>query len=402
MKNTYQNIEFFSDFFLRQESKETIIIGRTSINKYIEIPYDTIGIINDIYHQKIILDEYDNYEVEDIDEFIRNLIELNFIEYADGKKFESETINIDGISFPLITQDILKKIFTKKFFIALLIYLITIYSFIIAKHSDLFNLNYKQIFFSRSLLLITFTITILDFILVFLHEFSHFMAIRLLSGELGHVGIGRRLFYFVFQTKIDNIWILGKTKRIIVYLSGIICDLFILSLLCLCSIILKNGLLFSITRIAEFLLIVGILFEFKFYLKTDLYYLISDLSNSRNLMNESRMVLKNFFTKRKSKNIIASIYSILMIIGIFIEIAIVVLIGFPSFLFVLTQTIEDFMNSNWDYFFANLLVISLGTLEFILISYLFCKEKSSNLKLFFSKILTIRKLAHIGEPHPKS
>ncbi|CIO73253.1 Uncharacterised protein [Streptococcus pseudopneumoniae] len=302
----------------------------------------------------------------------------------------------------MITQDILKKIFTKKFFIALLIYLITIYSFIIAKHSDLFNLNYKQIFFSRSLLLITFTITILDFILVFLHEFSHFMAIRLLSGELGHVGIGRRLFYFVFQTKIDNIWILGKTKRIIVYLSGIICDLFILSLLCLCSIILKNGLLFSITRIAEFLLIVGILFEFKFYLKTDLYYLISDLSNSRNLMNESRMVLKNFFTKRKSKNIIASIYSILMIIGIFIEIAIVVLIGFPSFLFVLTQTIEDFMNSNWDYFFANLLVISLGTLEFILISYLFCKEKSSNLKLFFSKILTIRKLAHIGEPHPKS
>lgn len=111
MKNTYRNIEFFSDFFLRQESKETIIIGRTSINKYIEIPYDTIGIINDIYHQKIILDEYDNYEVEDIDEFIRNLIELNFIEYADGKKFESETINIDGISFPLITQDILKKIF---------------------------------------------------------------------------------------------------------------------------------------------------------------------------------------------------------------------------------------------------------------------------------------------------
>ena len=74
MKNTYRNIEFFSDFFLRQESKETIIIGRTSINKYIEIPYDTIGIINDIYHQKIILDEYDNYKVEDIDEFIRNLI----------------------------------------------------------------------------------------------------------------------------------------------------------------------------------------------------------------------------------------------------------------------------------------------------------------------------------------
>ena len=32
MKNTYRNIEFFSDFFLRQESKETIIIGRTSIN----------------------------------------------------------------------------------------------------------------------------------------------------------------------------------------------------------------------------------------------------------------------------------------------------------------------------------------------------------------------------------
>jgi len=376
LKSLETKIRFFPDFVFKKEGEKSYIAGRKNLNRYIEISEDAYEIIKSIVKLEdldLIKQELYSFSEGEIEDFIDQLVELNFLEIYEGKLITSETINKKGFSFPWISQRILKCIFNKVTIFIWGLFLTYVYFFILPQVS--FSLlNYKDIFFSKSLFITTITVTVLDFILVMLHEFSHFIAIRLLGGELGFIGIGRRFFYFVFETRIDNIWLLDKPKRIIVYLSGILCDVTLLSVFILVVNFTNIPLFHNISKVAILLLIVGIIFEFKFYLKTDLYFVIADIIDSRTLMADSIMYLRSFF-KYDRLSIASKFYSILIVLGLLIELYILVKVGIPASVLAIVRTYNNLVNKEWDYFFSNLVVIFLSFVELIFVVMTFISDK---------------------------
>lgn len=360
----------------KKEGEKCYIAGRKNLNRYIEISEDAFEIIKSIVKLEdldLIKQELYSFSEGEIEDFIDQIVELNFLEIYEGKLITSETINKKGFSFPWISQRILKCIFNKVTIFIWGLFLTYVYFFILPQVS--FSLfNYKDIFFSKSLFITTITVTVLDFILVMLHEFSHFIAIRLLGGELGFIGIGRRFFYFVFETRIDNIWLLDKPKRIIVYLSGILCDVTLLSVFILVVNFTNIPLFHNISKVAILLLIVGIIFEFKFYLKTDLYFVIADIIDSRTLMADSIMYLRSFF-KYDRLSIASKFYSILIVLGLLIELYILVKVGILASVLAIVRTYNNLVNKEWDYFFSNLVVIFLSFVELIFVVMTFISDK---------------------------
>lgn len=379
-KNEDLRIKFFDDIIFRKE-KNSFILGRENIDKYIEIP-EVAGLIiekllySNSINEVIVYLKNNNLEIDLLD-FVYNLYQLNFIEKINNIVIESENFKRNGLTFKFINRDYLKFLNNKYFKYIVNLYFIISFLFFIIFYPEKLFVSYKNIFFSNSLLKINIVIIILDFILVFFHEFSHFFSIRILSNKLGYISLGKRYFYLVFQTRLDNIWSIKKEDRIQIYLSGIKMDIFLISIFLYLIIFSNNILILSLSKICLLLLYLGILFEFKFYLKTDIYYLISDLFENRTLLEDSKNYIFQIFNlnfKKVSKTVF--IYSILYILGIIIETLILIIFFIPTaFLYIKTLYLS-YINWNSNLFYSNLITVLLNLIELIILFYLYIKNKS--------------------------
>ncbi|MCE2079552.1 hypothetical protein ACXOJ5_09025 [Streptococcus thermophilus] len=116
MKSLETKIRFFPDFVFKKEGEKSYIAGRKNLNRYIEISEDAYEIIKSIVKLEdldLIKQELYSFSEGEIEDFIDQLVELNFLEIYEGKLITSETINKKGFSFPWISQRILKCIFNK-------------------------------------------------------------------------------------------------------------------------------------------------------------------------------------------------------------------------------------------------------------------------------------------------
>ncbi|WP_212677012.1 hypothetical protein, partial [Paenibacillus sp. 7516] len=135
-----------------------------------------------------------------------------------------------------------------------------------------------------------------DIVLGLYHETAHVVAARYYGIQNININIGRRLIHLVYQTQIPNTWSVSKKGRRIMYLSGMIADCFLITLITIIGhFFLLQGfiVLYYIMRIITLTLLLGILFELKLYMRTDIYYLISDSLELPNLHQDSVKLLKN-------------------------------------------------------------------------------------------------------------
>jgi putative peptide zinc metalloprotease protein len=129
---------------------------------------------------------------------------------------------------------------------------------------------------------------------IFLHELGHVVAARA-YGLRSRLSVGRRLYKAVAQTEIEGIWTLPRRSRIVVYLSGVTLNAWIF-LVALCLVT------FWAAEVPEPLrrwLRLVLVFEWQasawqlmFYMKTDGYYLIADVTRERNLMEDAQAYLR--------------------------------------------------------------------------------------------------------------
>ncbi|MGQ7365707.1 hypothetical protein NWE22_02065 [Streptococcus parasuis] len=111
-----KKIKFFSDFVSKREGKDSYIVGRRKLNRYIEVSNDAYEIIKSIMeleNLELVKHELSSFSTYEIENFISELVELNFLEIINGELITSENIQKKGISFPWISQKVLKIIFNK-------------------------------------------------------------------------------------------------------------------------------------------------------------------------------------------------------------------------------------------------------------------------------------------------
>lgn len=99
------------------------------------------------------------------------------------------------------------------------------------------------------------------------------------------------------ETRSDAIYLHKKRKRYRFYLAGMLGDMvFVAAFVNLKSILALLNINVSSQLIDLCILqtIIGIIFQFNIFLKTDLYFVLADLLNKDNLYTDSGIMIKNF------------------------------------------------------------------------------------------------------------
>ena len=120
-----------------------------------------------------------------------------------------------------------------------------------------------------------------------IHELGHIAACAKYKLKSGGIGFG---FYFilpVMYAEITNIWMGTKEQRIIANLGGIFAEVLYAVILSIVYLIYQSPVcLFASLSISVF-----VLWEFNPFVRFDGYWLLSDLTNTPNLLLKSKQVL---------------------------------------------------------------------------------------------------------------
>lgn len=129
------------------------------------------------------------------------------------------------------------------------------------------------------------------------HELAHFAAAAFL-GIRARFSLGNRLFFGVAQTDLTELWLVDRNRRYLAYVAGMASDLVLGSAAVVVLWLAGHGIgplppaLSAGLRLAVLVFACGILWQFNFYLRTDVYYLVANATGCRNLARDARAYLK--------------------------------------------------------------------------------------------------------------
>lgn len=266
------------------------------------------------YVKNNINDKYNN----DINiyEFLMKLKGMGFLENKNKK--------VPNLSYK-IGKTLNRIIFNK--YAKIIFYTLFLLSIYICIQNFSYYFGYKYTFIFKNTFLSIIFYLILSWISVLFHEMTHYFSA---SGYGVHskISLGTRLQFLVAQTSMDNPYKTTTNNRIHIYMIGIITDA-LTSFICIVLIYFVNNLLLiNFLRCILYIKFGAILWQFLFYMKTDVYYAITCKIGETNLMMDSINYIKNKNEKNK-KNKILKYYSIFLILGRTISIIFFIVFTLP-------------------------------------------------------------------------
>jgi hypothetical protein len=196
-------------------------------------------------------------------------------------------------------------LFSGLLFLSLLLFAVFKPSLIIPRNKDFF--------FSNSLFINLFSAVVMGTVLGFLHELSHALVGAAKGLKRISFSFGVRMYYLVFETSFRDIYLIKEKNRLPIYLAGIVFDLGVMGLISLMlwlnliEIIIFTPLAvrwFKQIFLLEFL---SVLWEFMFFIKTDVYFFLIDLFDIEDF--------KFKFSLQKKKDCRKNIFSLLLWLG---------------------------------------------------------------------------------------
>jgi putative peptide zinc metalloprotease protein len=131
------------------------------------------------------------------------------------------------------------------------------------------------------------------------HEIGHATSASYFGAKHGGIGGGFYLITPVYYADVTDIWRLSKRQRIIVNLSGMYFEIVFCSALAFLSTIFNNHTLLIISIIV----CIRTLFNLNPFLRSDGYWVLSDLTNKPNLLYHStekaKDIARMIFKKKK-------------------------------------------------------------------------------------------------------
>lgn len=241
--------------------------------------------------------------------------------------------------FDKIPAELLRWLHSKYFrYIKVLIMLIAI--------TSLFNISFKDIKLddifdiSRYSFISLIIFFLLSWTLSIIHEFAHIIVARSYNSHVD-VSLGVRLQFLVLQTRFSDIWFLNKKQRYNIYAAGLDSDVVILSI----AIILYNLTSNKIWLTVGYIKLFAILWQFLFFMKTDIYYIFCNFFDEKNLMKDSEKYIKNLITKENNSikvNNKIKMYSVLLVVGRIVSLAYFILYTIPINVVFIKSAVKDF------------------------------------------------------------
>jgi putative peptide zinc metalloprotease protein len=232
---------------------------------------------------------------EDVDMqgFVSDLLDLGIVHTVDGVEVPRKSAKAaENASLAWIPEKAGKLFFNRG---ASVIYLAAILASagILMLRPELFPV-YKDIFVFELMMYNILVFLSLTFLLVVLHEMGHVLAMRAEGLPTG-INLGHRLFFIVLETDMSRVWTVPPGKRYRLYLAGLSFDAVVLFAALLVQLLFRDhALAAGMARMAAFSTFIRILYQCCVYMKTDLYYVLENLSGSYNLMENGQNYLRKW------------------------------------------------------------------------------------------------------------
>ncbi|WP_306317358.1 MULTISPECIES: hypothetical protein [unclassified Streptomyces] len=160
--------------------------------------------------------------------------------------------------------------------------------------------SYHQVFFTHYLTLIPLSVFALALPCIVVHEAFHALAGRRL-GLPSTLGIGRRLYYLVAETRLDSLLSVERRKRYLVFCAGMLADVVLLCGFTLLSVALDTNAIPSwihkLCLAVAFTCVLRLIWQLLFYLETDIYYVVTTATGCTDLQNATRFRLRSGFRR---------------------------------------------------------------------------------------------------------
>ncbi|MER8182103.1 hypothetical protein [Kitasatospora sp. NPDC094015] len=269
---------------------EDVVVGRADTDTYVVLPEDGAQLVRwlaDGTPPALAATRYRERwgEEVDIQDLLDSLAELGFL-LADGER-PAETR-------PVRHQRLGRALFGPAAWVcyALLIGLWLVES---VRSPDLLP-DYHHIFFTRYYSLIVLFLLVGQTPLIALHEIFHALAGRRI-GLHSRFSLGRRLYYVVAETSMDGLVAVPRRQRYLPILAGILLDVLALATLTLAADLLRGPdggfpLAAGLCLALAYATVLRLAWQLLFYLRTDLYLLMTTLLGCVDLHTAATYVLR--------------------------------------------------------------------------------------------------------------
>jgi hypothetical protein len=272
---------------------DEVTVGRAAVESYAVLPADGAELLRRLSTGETPRAAARWYqqtygESVDIAEFVATLAELEFLRSGDEPAPA-------GPTGPLPGQRLGQALFSRP---AWLLYglLAAATAVAIGRHADLAP-HYRNAFFTRYLTVVELVLFVGQFPLLLVHEGFHALAGRRLGLRSGF-GIGRRLYYLVFETSLDGLVTVPRRQRYLPMLAGMLADVLVFSALTLAADLTRrpDGSFSAgggICLALAFGTVLRFVWQLYFYLQTDIYHVVCVVLGCHDLQSAARGVLRN-------------------------------------------------------------------------------------------------------------
>ncbi len=348
--------KFYQLTFVKE--KTDIMVGRPDINSFALFPPDGVALLQQMQAglspEKAAQWYEEQYnDTVDIDDFLATLWELGFLQEDDGEsERSSEPVAIidEQGEIPFTPRTVSWQWLGRAAFspVAWVLYL-ALFAYCIydiVRYPILFP-NYTNIFFTSSYTIVVIGVFFGQFPGLMFHEAYHMLGGRRI-GLSSRLSIGHRFYYVVFETVLNGVWSVPARYRYLPFLAGMLADCIWFSLLTvLAGATLSSAHSFSffgaVCAALAFETVLRFFWQFYFYLRTDLYYIFSNIFGCIDLHHTTNRYLRNIILRifRRPSKIedetlwnpkdrqFARIYAPLYIVGYALTLYLSLSIGLP-------------------------------------------------------------------------
>ena len=233
----------------------------------------------------------------DVDAFIEQLLEIGFIHPAGEQPAPAAE--------PTPAQDAKRLRFSMsqrtalRFFSppAIALYLAIVGGATLMMISDpSLRPNLVALYFEDRLSLTLVLLLVLYSCTALLHEFGHLIAAAR-RGVASKLGLGNRLWMIVAEADLTNIFSLPKTQRYLPLLAGMAVDVISISVITLTIAVLQylavDAYVIHLLQALILQVLISISWQFNFFLKTDVYYVLCNYFGYPDLDRDARHYLRS-------------------------------------------------------------------------------------------------------------
>lgn len=289
------NIEIFTD------DNDFVTARRIGTSDYISLDTDALKLYRCFGLKRSILEVTKlnaelEYTLQDILEFVEVLINAEFVKTIDGVEI-SESLN-DEPREQVRTNKLIRILFSK---IAWIVYFLSAIANVVLFYSyDHLHPRGSDLFVSSSGIVSIIVIILCTWIAIFFHEFGHICA-AINVGIDAKIKWGYRLVFLVLETQVSDIWSVPRNRRYGVYLAGLAWTSILVLICTTLQFFIETPIIVKVLKFTVIMQLQTIVFQALLFLRTDLYYVVTNSMKIDNLNEQTLFLFKNLVTLKFEK-----------------------------------------------------------------------------------------------------